>query len=43
MGLREDLNLQANEFSNVATVFFAAYMIAEIPTGEHSVPMLRHD
>ena len=34
MGLNKDLKLQANEFSNVATVFFAAYLIAEIPTGE---------
>ena len=34
MGLNEDLKLQANEFSNVATVFFAAYLIGEIPTGE---------
>jgi hypothetical protein len=34
MGLNKDLKLQANEFSNVATVFFAAYLITEIPTGE---------
>jgi MFS family permease len=34
MGLNKDLSLQANEFSNAATIFFAAYLIAEIPTGE---------
>jgi hypothetical protein len=35
MGLNRDLKLKGNEFSNAATVFFAAYLIAEIPTGEH--------
>jgi hypothetical protein len=35
MGLNKDLKLKGNEFSNAATVFFAAYLIAEIPTGEH--------
>lgn len=34
MGLNKDLGLQANEFSNVATAFFAAYLIAEIPTSK---------
>jgi hypothetical protein len=34
MGLNKDLKLQANEFSNVATAFFATYLIAEIPTGK---------
>ena len=34
MGLNKDLKLQANEFSNVATAFFAAYLIAEIPTSK---------
>ncbi|KAF2730154.1 putative MFS transporter [Polyplosphaeria fusca] len=31
MGLRNDLNLQGNDFSNVATLFFVAYIVAEIP------------
>ena len=34
MGLNKDLRLQANEFSDVATGFFAAYLIAEIPTSK---------
>ena len=33
MGLEEDLSLQGNEFSNAATAFFAAYLIAEVATG----------
>lgn len=33
MGLNKDLRLHGNEFSNTATAFFAAYLIAEIPTG----------
>jgi hypothetical protein len=35
MGLNKDLELKGNEFSNAATVFFAAYLISEIPTGEY--------
>lgn len=34
MGLDKDLRLQANEFSNIATCFFAAYLLAEIPGGK---------
>lgn len=33
MGLKEDLKLTGNDFSNTATVFFIAYLIAEVPTG----------
>ena len=33
MGLRADLNLQGNEFSNAATWFFIAFLIAEVPNG----------
>lgn len=33
MGLTKDLGLTGDDFSNTATVFFAAYLIAEIPTG----------
>ncbi|KAK3674050.1 hypothetical protein LTR78_005897 [Recurvomyces mirabilis] len=32
MGLTNDLKLRGNDFSNTATAFFAAYLIAEIPT-----------
>ncbi|KAL8708412.1 MAG: hypothetical protein Q9220_006702 [cf. Caloplaca sp. 1 TL-2023] len=33
MGLNKDLKLKANEFSNAATWFFIAYLIAEVPNG----------
>ncbi|KAJ5712962.1 uncharacterized protein N7483_010143, partial [Penicillium malachiteum] len=31
MGLKKDLSLKGNEFSNTATWFFIAYLIAEVP------------
>jgi hypothetical protein len=34
MGMKEDLQLKGNEFSNVATAFFVAYLVAELPMGE---------
>lgn len=34
MGMNQDLRLQGNEFSNTATFFFVAYLIAELPTGK---------
>jgi len=34
MGMKEDLQLRGNEFSNVATAFFVAYLVAELPMGE---------
>lgn len=34
MGLNPDLKMRGNDFSNTATAFFAAYLIAEIPTGK---------
>lgn len=33
MGLSKDLNLQGNDFSNAASAFFIAYLIAEVPNG----------
>jgi sugar phosphate permease len=33
MGLNPDLNLRGNDFSNAATAFFIAYLVAEVPTG----------
>ena len=33
MGLPKELKLQGNDFSNAATAFFIAYLIAEIPNG----------
>ncbi|KAJ6147951.1 hypothetical protein N7497_009933 [Penicillium chrysogenum] len=34
MGIKQDLGLVGNDFSNVATWFFIAYLIAEVPNGE---------
>ena len=33
MGLNKDLKLKGNEFTNAATWFFIAYLIAEVPNG----------
>ena len=33
MGLNKDLKLKGNNFTNAATAFFIAYLIAEIPNG----------
>lgn len=33
MGISKDLNLVGNNFSNVASAFFIAYLIAEVPNG----------
>lgn len=33
MGLSKDLNLKGNDFTNAATSFFIAYLIAEVPNG----------
>lgn len=32
MGLREDLNLQGNQYGSVSAAFYYGFMIAEIPT-----------
>lgn len=37
MGMNQDLALEGNEFSNTATFFFVAYLIAELPTGEITI------
>ena len=33
MGLNTDLKLKGNNFTNAATAFFIAYLIAEAPNG----------
>lgn len=33
MGITKDLGLVGNNFSNVASAFFIAYLIAEVPNG----------
>lgn len=38
MGLNKELKLKSNEFSNAATWFFIAFLIAEVPNGEFSLP-----
>jgi hypothetical protein len=42
MGMKEDLQLKGNEFSNVATAFFAAYLVAELPMGEYCEKASKH-
>jgi hypothetical protein len=42
MGIKKDLKLVGNEFSNTATWFFIAYLIAEVPNGLcHPLPLAR--
>lgn len=33
MGLNAELKLRGNDFSNAATAFFIAYLVAEVPNG----------
>lgn len=41
MGIKTDLRLTGNEFSNTATWFFIAYLIAEVPNGDLTSPFLK--
>lgn len=41
MGIKVHLNLKGNEFSNTASWFFIAYLIAEVPNGE-SIPCIAY-
>lgn len=43
MGLNKDLKLKGNNFSNAATAFFIAYLIAEVPTGRPPVTVECYD
>jgi len=36
MGLSKDLKLKGNEFSNINTAFFIAFLIAEVANGNHT-------
>ena len=36
MGMKEDQQLKGNEFTNVATAFFVAYLVAELPMGKNT-------
>jgi hypothetical protein len=33
MGINKNLKLTMNDFSNVGSAFFIAYLVAEVPTG----------
>lgn len=33
MGLDKDLRLKGDDFTNAATAFFIAYLVAEVPNG----------
>lgn len=35
MGMKKDLGLKGNNFSNAASAFFIAYLVAEVPNGKH--------
>ena len=43
MGLNKDLKLKGNDFTNAATAFFIAYLIAEVPNGKRPLPLLPID
>jgi hypothetical protein len=34
MGMKADLKLKGNDFSNAASAFFIAYLVAEVPNGK---------
>jgi MFS family permease len=40
MGIQVDLGMSGNDFSWLATAFFIAYCIAEIPQGTFLLPLL---
>ena len=40
MGLNKDLKLKGNDFTNAATAFFIAYLVAEVPNGIRPLPLL---
>ena len=42
MGLNHDLGLKGNDFSNAATAFFIAFLIAELPNGKAHIGQFRH-
>jgi uncharacterized protein (DUF2062 family) len=37
MGISQELHLTKNDFSNVGSAFFIAYLIAEVPNGKSSL------
>jgi hypothetical protein len=37
MGMKADLKLKGNDFSNAASAFFIAYLVAEVPNGKDPV------
>lgn len=37
MGMKTDLKLKGNNFSNAASAFFIAYLVAEVPNGKDPV------
>lgn len=39
MGITKDLKLKGNDFSNVATSFFIAYLVMEVPNGEPCIAL----
>ena len=43
MGLNKDLKLKGNDFTNAATAFFIAYVVAEVPNGIRPLLLLPID
>ena len=43
MGLNKDLKLRGNDFTNAATAFFIAYLVAEVPNGIRPLPLRNMD
>ena len=39
VGLNKDLKLKGNDFTNAATAFFIAYLVAEVPNGIRNLPL----
>lgn len=36
--MKADLKLRGNDFSNGASAFFIAYLVAEVPNGKNNTP-----
>ena len=41
MGLQKDLNLQGNDFSNIATFLFVGLLCFEVPNGKTRLSLTR--
>lgn len=37
MGIRDEIHLVGNDFSNAATIFFIAYLVFEVPNSKRAM------